>query len=93
MVLAAGGDRQLFGRAVLRRPLAALLARHALRDGHGGHFSTLAAGPISQTLVEDGKPIGKGGKALPHAFPRFADDLAWWMEAAKAQRGRKKPPY
>ena len=55
--------------------------------------SSIAAGPISQTLSEDAKPIGEGGKALAHAFPRFADDLAWWMEAAKAQRERKKPPY
>ena len=55
--------------------------------------SSIAAGPISQTLSEDAKPTGEGGKALAHAFPRFADDLAWWMEAAKAQRERKKPPY
>jgi len=55
--------------------------------------STIAAGPISQTLSEDAKPTGDGGKALAHAFPRFADDLTWWMEAAKAQRERKKPPY
>jgi len=55
--------------------------------------STISAGPIAQTLDEAGKPIGEGGKALAHAFPRFADDLAWWMEAAKAQHARKKPPY
>jgi NAD(P)H-dependent FMN reductase len=55
--------------------------------------STIAAGPIAQTLSADGKPLGEGGKALAHAFPRFADDLAWWMEAAKAQRERKPPPY
>jgi NAD(P)H-dependent FMN reductase len=55
--------------------------------------STIAAGPISQTLSEDAKPIGEGGKALARAVPRFADDLAWWMEAARAQRARKKPPY
>lgn len=55
--------------------------------------STIAVGPIAQTLSEDGKPTGDGGKALEQAFPRFADDLAWWMEAAKAQRQRKKPPY
>jgi NAD(P)H-dependent FMN reductase len=55
--------------------------------------STIAAGPIALTLSEDGKPIGEGGKALEYAFPRFADDLSWWMEAAKAQRERKKPPY
>jgi NAD(P)H-dependent FMN reductase len=55
--------------------------------------STIAVGPIAQTLSADGKPIGEGGKGLQFAFPRFADDLAWWMEAAKAQRERKKPPY
>lgn len=55
--------------------------------------STISAGPIAQTLSEDGKPLGEGGKALAHAFPRFADDLAWWMDAAKAQRERKKPPF
>src|SRR6266699_6249315 len=55
--------------------------------------STIAAGPISQTLSADGKPIGEGGKALERAFPRFADDLTWWVDAAKAQRARTPPPY
>ena len=55
--------------------------------------STIAAGPIGQSLSADGKPAGDAGKALAHAFPRFADDLIWWVEAAKAQRARKKPPY
>jgi NAD(P)H-dependent FMN reductase len=55
--------------------------------------STIGAGPIGQTLSEEGKPTGEGGKALAGAFPRFADDFIWWVEAAKAQRARKKPPY
>lgn len=55
--------------------------------------STLAAGPISQTLDESATPIGKAGESLQKAFTRFADDLAWWTEAAKAQRARKAPPY
>jgi NAD(P)H-dependent FMN reductase len=55
--------------------------------------STLAVGPISQTLNEDGEPIGSGGESLQKAFPRFADDLAWWTEAAREQRSRKPPPY
>jgi NAD(P)H-dependent FMN reductase len=55
--------------------------------------STIAVGPIAQTLSAEGKPIGEGGKALEHAFPRFADDLTWWVEAAKAQREKKRPPY
>jgi NAD(P)H-dependent FMN reductase len=54
--------------------------------------STLAVGPISQTLSADGQPLGEGGNALAQAFPRFADDLLW-VEAAKAQRERKTPPY
>jgi NAD(P)H-dependent FMN reductase len=55
--------------------------------------STISAGPIAKTLSADAEPIGDGGKALANAFPRFADDFTWWMEAAKAQRARKKPPY
>jgi NAD(P)H-dependent FMN reductase len=55
--------------------------------------SSLAVGPIAQTLSADGKATGEGGKALEHAFPRFADDMKWWMEAAKAQRAKKPPPY
>lgn len=56
--------------------------------------SSLAVGPIAQTLTGDGKATAEGGgKALAQAFPRFADDLAWWMEAAKAQRERRPPPY
>jgi NAD(P)H-dependent FMN reductase len=55
--------------------------------------STIAAGPIAQTLSAEGKPIGEAGKALEHAFPRFADDLTWWVEAAKTQRQKKPPPY
>jgi NAD(P)H-dependent FMN reductase len=55
--------------------------------------STISAGPVAQTLDENGKPIGEAGKALAGAFPRFADDLTWWVEAAKAQHARKKPPY
>lgn len=55
--------------------------------------STLAVGPISQTLDADGKPTGTAGEQLQKAFPRFADDLAWWTEAAREQRARKLPPY
>jgi NAD(P)H-dependent FMN reductase len=55
--------------------------------------STLTVGPIGDTLDEQGAPIGKEGETLQHRFPRFADDLAWWVEAAKAQRALKAPPY
>jgi NAD(P)H-dependent FMN reductase len=55
--------------------------------------STIAVGPIGQTLSAEGEPVGEGGRALERAFPRFADDLMWWVKAAKAQRQRKPPPY
>ena len=55
--------------------------------------SQVSVGPIAQTLDAEGKPSGEGGKALARAFPRFADDLAWWAEAAKAQRAKQAPPY
>jgi NAD(P)H-dependent FMN reductase len=55
--------------------------------------STLTVGPISQTLSASGEPIGEAGQQLQRAFSRFADDLAWWTEAAKNQRARKAPPY
>ena len=51
--------------------------------------STIAVGPIGQSLSAEGEPVGEGGQALERAFPRFADDLMWWVEAAKAQRQRK----
>lgn len=55
--------------------------------------STLSVGPIGQTLGPEGEPLGEGGKALEKMFPRFADDLSWWTEAAKAQRAKRAPPY
>lgn len=55
--------------------------------------STIAVGPMKDTLDEDGQPAGDGGKALEKQFPRFADDLAWWTAAAKAQRTKGEVPY
>jgi NAD(P)H-dependent FMN reductase len=55
--------------------------------------STLAVGPIAQSLTAEGKPLGEGGQALDKAFVRFAEDFFWWVEAAKMQRSRKAPPY
>lgn len=56
-------------------------------------LSTIAVGPIAQTLSAEGVPIGESGEALERSFPRFADDLMWWVEAAKAQRLCKASPY
>ena len=55
--------------------------------------STITVGQIGQALDENAKPTGDGGKALEKSFPRFADDLAWWTQAAREQRKKKAPPY
>jgi NAD(P)H-dependent FMN reductase len=55
--------------------------------------SALAVGPIAEALTADGQPLGQAGQALGRAFGRFADDLAWWTEAARMQRARRAPPY
>jgi NAD(P)H-dependent FMN reductase len=55
--------------------------------------SSITIGPITDALDEEGNPIGTSGEYLDHRFPRFVNDLAWWMEAAAAQRQRSTPPY
>ncbi|MFV0922650.1 NADPH-dependent FMN reductase [Sphingomonas parapaucimobilis] len=55
--------------------------------------STLTVGGIGQTLDAQGQPTGEGGAALSRSFPRFADDLAWWTQAAREQRAKVAPPY
>jgi NAD(P)H-dependent FMN reductase len=55
--------------------------------------STLTVGGIQATLDDNAQPIGEGGEALTRAFPRFADDLRWWTQAAKAQASVHEPPY
>ena len=55
--------------------------------------SSISVGRITDAIDEDGNPIGETEKYLNRAFPRFADDLIWWMEAAAAQREQRAPPY
>jgi NAD(P)H-dependent FMN reductase len=55
--------------------------------------STLTVGPVHETLDPAGNPTGAAGESLVRAFGRFADDLAWWAEAARAQRAKTPPPY
>ena len=55
--------------------------------------STLSVGSIGHAFDAEGRPTREGGAALEKAFPRFADDLAWWTQAARAQHARAKPPY
>ncbi len=55
--------------------------------------SMLSVGQITKALDENGAPIESGGEALERSFGRFADELTWWADAAKAQRDAAKPPY
>jgi NAD(P)H-dependent FMN reductase len=55
--------------------------------------STIAVGGIGHAFDATGEPAGDGGAALTRAFPRFADDLGGWTQAARAQRERLDPPY
>ncbi len=55
--------------------------------------STIAVSAIGQAFDAAGEPTGDGGGSLTHAFPRFADDLAWWTQAARVQRHSADPPY
>lgn len=55
--------------------------------------STIAVGGIGGMFDADGEPTGEGGAALRRSFGRFADDLAWWAEAARTQRQQTPPPY
>lgn len=55
--------------------------------------STLAVGNVAEALSNEAMTIGEGGAAIDRFFPRFADDLAWWTQAARAQLERGEPPY
>ena len=55
--------------------------------------STVAVGPIVETLDAQGEPIGEVGHVVQKAFGRVADDLAWWTSAARNRRLRQSPPY
>jgi hypothetical protein len=55
--------------------------------------STVAVGPITQTLDAQGEPTGEAGRLAQKALRRLADDLAWWTSATRNQRLQKAPPY
>jgi len=54
--------------------------------------STITVGGITASLDESGQPIGEGGTALERSFPRFAETLEWWAQAAKDRRAHTPPP-
>ncbi|WP_419814269.1 NADPH-dependent FMN reductase [Glacieibacterium sp.] len=73
----------------------AALAWHGILSEMGMVVTSapLAVGGIGQAFDAGGEPAGAGGAALEKSFPRFADDLAWWTNAARVQRATTAPPY
>jgi NAD(P)H-dependent FMN reductase len=55
--------------------------------------STFPVPRIQQAFDEDGEPRDEFREILERNFRKFAADLAWWAEAAKAQRANGKTPY
>ena len=55
--------------------------------------SILPVGRIGGAFDDEGRPTGEDGARLERGFARFADDLGWWIDAAKAQRAQRDPPY
>ncbi|HZG33353.1 MAG TPA: NADPH-dependent FMN reductase, partial [Sphingopyxis sp.] len=53
----------------------------------------LSLARIGGAFDEGGQPAGEDGGRIAKAFPRFADDLGWWIDAAGAQRARQAPPF
>lgn len=79
-------------------PFAGVRAMMGWRDilgemGMAVISSILPVGRIGHAFDNEGNPAGEDGARLEKAFPRFADDLNWWIDAAKTQRERQAPPY
>ncbi|MGV3731447.1 MAG: NADPH-dependent FMN reductase [Sphingopyxis sp.] len=79
-------------------PFAGVRAMMGWRDtlgemGMAVISSILPVGRIGRAFDADGTPAGEDGARLEKAFPRFANDLNWWIDAAKAQRAKVDPPY
>ncbi|WP_338426196.1 NADPH-dependent FMN reductase [Sphingopyxis kveilinensis] len=79
-------------------PFAGVRAMMGWRDilgemGMAVISSILTVGRTGRAFDDSGAPVGDDGARLEKAFPRFADDLNWWIDAAKAQRARQAPPY
>ena len=53
----------------------------------------LALGGVHKAFDESGAATGSDGERLQRNFPKFADDLRWWAEAAMRQRAERTPPY
>ncbi|HMO76357.1 MAG TPA: NADPH-dependent FMN reductase [Sphingopyxis sp.] len=79
-------------------PFAGVRAATSWRITLGAMGMVVTSTPLSLARIggafdADGRPTGEDGARLVKAFPRFADDLGWWIDAAEAQRARTAPPF
>ena len=79
-------------------PFAAVRSATAWRTTLGamGMIVTSTARSLARiggAFDADGKPAGEDGGRIAKAFPRFADDLNWWIDAAAVQRAKAGTPF
>ena len=79
-------------------PFAGIRAATAWRTTLGAMGMVVTSTPLSLARIggafdERGQPAGEDGSRIAKAFPRFADDLGWWIDAARAQRATEAPPF
>ena len=79
-------------------PFAGVRSATAWRTTLGAMGMVVTSTPLSLARIggafdADGQPAGEDGGRIAKAFPRFADDLGWWIDAANGQRVRQDPPF
>ena len=79
-------------------PFAGVRSATAWRTTLGAMGMVVTSTPLGLARIggafdAEGRPAGEDGVRLERAFPRFADDLGWWIDAAAAQRAKADPPY
>lgn len=79
-------------------PFAGVRAATAWRTTLGAMGMVVTSTPLSLARIggafdEDGQPVGEDGGRIGKAFTRFADDLGWWIDAAKSHRSEQAPPF
>ena len=79
-------------------PFAAVRSATAWRTTLGAMGMIVTSTPLSLARIggafdADGQPAGEDGGRIAKAFPRFADDLYWWIDAAAAQHAKTGRPF
>ena len=79
-------------------PFAGVRSATAWRTTLGAMGMIVTSTPLGLARIggafdADCNPAGEDGTRIARAFPRFADDLGWWIDAANAQRAAGAPPF